>query len=217
MSSTTIKGIIFDLDGTLLDTLGDLTTAVNLTCADYGQPILTRQQVSDNIGNGFKVTITKSLPGVDASEIPAAVQKFKDHYASVYMEDSPAYEGVHDLLDELKKRQIRLSVVSNKVHGYVVDLIAARFPNHHFDVVYGEGDGQKRKPDPQGLMEACDAMGLSVEEVLMIGDSEADLLSAQAIGMKMLAVSWGFNSVEKLKSVGCRSFVFHPKEVLEAL
>jgi len=217
MNSKKIKGIIFDLDGTLLDTLGDLTTAVNLTCVEYGQPTLTRQQVSDNIGNGFKVTMTKSLPGVGASEIPAAVEKFKAHYAKVYMQDSPAYEGIQELLDELKNKQIRLSVVSNKVHSYVVELIATRFPNHHFDVVYGEGDGQKRKPDPQGLLEACQAMELRPDEVLMIGDSEADLLSAQAIDMKMLAVSWGFNSVEKLKSVGCTHFVYHPKEVLEAL
>lgn len=217
MPSSTIKGIIFDLDGTLLDTLGDLTTAVNLTAKDYGLPALTKAQVSDNIGNGFKVTITKSLPGLSADEIPLAVEKFKAHYAEVYMQDSPAYEGIDELLDELVKRKIRISVVSNKVHSYVVDLIASRFPNHRFDIVYGEGETQKRKPDPQGLLAACEAMGLTPQDVLMIGDAEADHLGAKACGMKMLAVSWGFNSVEKLKQVGCTDFVFHPKEVLEAL
>jgi len=217
MSSKTIKGIIFDLDGTLLDTLGDLTTAVNMTAQFYGQPALSRQQVCENIGNGFKITVTKSLPGIDASMIPEAVEKFKAFYARVYLEDSKAYDGIPEMIQALKERQIRLSVVSNKVQGYVVDLIATRFPDTHFDIVYGEGNGQKRKPDPQGLLEACDAMGLSPDEVLMIGDSEADLASARAIGMKMIAVSWGFNSVEKLKLVGCTTFVYHPKEVLEAL
>ena len=81
MNSKTIKGIIFDLDGTLLDTLGDLTTAVNLTAKEYHQPQLTKQQVSNNIGNGFKVTITKSLPQVDETEIPTAVAKFKAYYS----------------------------------------------------------------------------------------------------------------------------------------
>lgn len=217
MPSSTIKGIIFDLDGTLLDTLGDLTTAVNLTAKDYGFPTLTKQQVSDNIGNGFKVTITKSLPGLGPDEIPVAVEKFKVHYGEVYKQDSPAYEGIDELLNALVYRKIRLSVVSNKVHPYVVDLIASRFPSHQFDFVYGEGENQKRKPDPQGLLAACEAMGLEPHEVLMIGDSDADLQSAKAAGMRMLAVSWGFNSVEKLKGVGCTNFAFHPKEVLEAL
>ena len=124
MSSKTTKGIIFDLDGTLLDTLGDLTLAINRTAAEYHQPLLTRQQVSDNIGNGFKVTVTKSLPGVDAGE----------------------------LLVELSKRNIRLAVVSNKVHDYVVKLITTRFPQTEFDLIYGEDDTRKRKPDPQGLL-----------------------------------------------------------------
>lgn len=217
MNSKTIKGIIFDLDGTLLDTLGDLTTAVNLTAKEYHQPQLTKQQVSNNIGNGFKVTITKSLPQVDETEIPTAVAKFKAYYSQVYMEDSKAYDGIDDLLKILQNRGIKLSVVSNKVHDYVVDLIQTRFPTIHFDLIYGEGDNQKRKPDPQGLLEACTAMGLAPDEVLMIGDSDADLLSALAINMPMIAVSWGFNSVEKLKNAGCQRFVFHPQEVLEAL
>lgn len=217
MNSKTIKGIIFDLDGTLLDTLGDLTTAVNLTAKEYHQPPLTQQQVSNNIGNGFKVTITKSLPQVDESEIPTAVAKFKAYYAQVYLDDSKAYDGIDDLLQILQSRGIRLSVVSNKVHDYVLDLIKTRFPSIHFDLIYGEGENQKRKPDPQGLLEACTAMGLAPDEVLMIGDSDADLLSAKAINMPMIAVSWGFNSVEKLKNAGCQRFVFHPQEVLEAL
>jgi phosphoglycolate phosphatase len=217
MNSKTIKGIIFDLDGTLLDTLGDLTEAINRTAQDYHQPILTKQQVSDNIGNGFKVTVTKSLPGVDASEIPNAVNRFKTHYAQCFMEDSKPYEGIHDLLGSLVKRNIRLAVVSNKVHDYVVQLIMSRFPEVSFDLIYGEDDTRKRKPDPQGLLEACAKMGLQPDEVLMIGDSEADLLSAQAISMGMLAVSWGFNSVEKLTKAGCTRFVSDPQEVLEAL
>ena len=133
------------------------------------------------------------------------------------MEDSKAYDGIDDLLKILQNRGIKLSVVSNKVHDYVVDLIQTRFPTIHFDLIYGEGDNQKRKPDPQGLLEACTAMGLAPDEVLMIGDSDADLLSALAINMPMIAVSWGFNSVEKLKNAGCQRFVFHPQEVLEAL
>jgi len=217
MSSKTIKGIIFDLDGTLLDTLGDLTLAINRTAAEYHQPTLTKQQVSDNIGNGFKVTVTKSLPGVKAEEIPNAVLRFKAHYADCFMTDSLPYEGIHELLDELSKRNIRLAVVSNKVHDYVVKLITTRFPKTDFDLIYGEDDTRKRKPDPQGLLEACVKMGLQPDEVLMIGDSEADHLSAQAIGMSMLAVSWGFNSVEKLTQAGCTRFVYHPQEVLEAL
>jgi phosphoglycolate phosphatase len=217
MSSQKIKGIIFDLDGTLLDTLGDLTTAVNMTAKQYHQPTLTKQQVAKNIGNGFKVTITKSLPDVDEAEIPTAVAQFKDNYSKVYLEDSPAYPGIDELLESLQNRAIRLSVVSNKVHHYVVDLINLRFPQIHFDYIYGDSETQRRKPDPQGLLEACHAMGCQVDEVLMIGDSEADIHSAAAIGMPMIAVSWGFNPVEKLKEAGAKSFIDHPQELLEAL
>lgn len=217
MSSKTIKGIIFDLDGTLLDTLGDLTMAINKTAQEYHQPSLTKQQVSDNIGNGFKITVTKSLPGVDESEIPNAVLRFKAHYADCFMADSLPYEGIDELLDACMKRNIKLAVVSNKVHDYVVKLITTRFPTVEFDLIYGEDENRKRKPDPQGLLEACAKMGLEPDEVLMIGDSEADLVSAQAINMPMIAVSWGFNSVEKLTRCGCTRFVYHPQEVLEAL
>ena len=217
MPSKTIKGIIFDLDGTLLDTLGDLTEAINRTALDYHQPTLTKAQVSNNIGNGFKITVTKSLPGVDEREIPHAVSVFKAHYANCYMNDSIPYEGIEELLIALVAHKIKLCVVSNKVHDYVVNLIESRFPKIHFDLIYGESETQKRKPDPQGLLKACTQMGLDPKEVLMIGDSDADLNSAKAIGMPMIAVTWGFNSIEKLKNAGCTRFVHHPQEVLEAL
>ena len=217
MPSPTIKGVIFDLDGTLLDTLGDLTTAVNLTAQDYALPQLTRDQVSANVGSGLLVTITKSLPQLDAAELPNALTCFKKHYANCYLEGSQAYPGIVELLSELQKRNIHCAIVSNKLHDYVVKLVDARFPDFHFDLIYGESATQSRKPDPQGLLMACQVMGLSPDEVIMIGDSDADYISAQRINMRMLGVSWGFNTVEKLRSAGVKSFIYTAQELLEAL
>jgi phosphoglycolate phosphatase len=217
MSSKTIKGIIFDLDGTLLDTLGDLTTAINATADFYTLPHLTQEEVRNNIGNGFVVTITKSLPGLNASEIPSAVERFKAFYATFFMNESRAYEGINELLDELVKRGIRSCVVSNKVQSFVEKLISSRFPQFHFDLVYGENESHLRKPHPQGLLEACKAMDLEIDEVLMIGDSKADYESALSIKMPMKAVTWGFSSEEELKSLGIKTLVRSPQEILEAL
>lgn len=217
MPSQTIKGVIFDLDGTLLDTLGDLTTAVNLTAQDYAQPQLSREQVSANVGSGLLVTITKSLPQLDASAIPNVLTCFKKHYANCYLEGSQAYPGILELLRELQKRNIHCAIVSNKLHDYVVKLVDARFPDIHFDFIYGESTTQRRKPDPQGLLMACQAMGLSPDEVIMIGDSDADLFSAQRLNMRMIAVSWGFNTVEKLRNAGVKSFIYTAQELLEVL
>lgn len=217
MSSKTIKGIIFDLDGTLLDTLGDLTTAINATADFYTLPHLTQEQVRNNIGNGFVLTITKSFPGLSSSEIPSAVERFKAFYATFFMNETHAYEGINELLDELVKRAIRLSVVSNKVQSFVELLISSRFPQLHFDLVYGENESHLRKPDPQGLLEACKAMELEIDEVLMIGDSKADYESALSIQMPMKAVTWGFSSEEELKALGIYSLVRCPQEILEAL
>jgi phosphoglycolate phosphatase len=217
MSSKTIKGIIFDLDGTLLDTLGDLTTTINKTAEFYKQPSLSQAEVRDNIGNGFLVTITKSLPALDPLEIPSAVERFKAFYATFFMNESSAYPGIYELLDELRWRGIRLCVVSNKGQSFVEQLVSSRFPNHQFDLVYGENEFHLRKPDPQGLLEACQAMKLSIDEVLMIGDSKADYESALSIHMPMKAVTWGFSTEEELLALGIKTLVRSPQEILEAL
>jgi phosphoglycolate phosphatase len=133
------------------------------------------------------------------------------------MNETHAYEGINELLDELVKRAIRLSVVSNKVQSFVELLISSRFPQLHFDLVYGENESHLRKPDPQGLLEACKAMELEIDEVLMIGGSKADYDSALSIQMPMKAVTWGFSSEEELKALGIYSLVRCPQEILEAL
>lgn len=217
MSSKTIKGIIFDLDGTLLDTLGDLTTAVNLTTAFYHLPALTQAEVKNNIGNGFVVTITKSCPGLEVEEIPKAVERFKAYYATCFLNESNAYPGIDELLLTLKEKDIKLAVVSNKVQSYVKQLVISRFPTIPFELVYGETDQHLKKPNPQGLIEACQAMGLSPQEVLMIGDSKADIESALALKMPMSAVSWGFSREEDLRRWGAQSLYHSAQEVLDAL
>ena len=217
MSSKTIKGIIFDLDGTLLDTLGDLTTAVNLTTQFYHLPSLTQAEVKNNIGNGFVVTITKSCPGLEPQEIPKAVERFKAYYATCFLNDSKAYPGIDELILKLKERNIRLAVVSNKVQSYVEQLISSRFPGIPFDLVYGETDKHMKKPNPQGLIEAYKAMGLDPSEVLMIGDSKADIESALSLNMPMSAVVWGFSKEEDLRGWGAKSLLYSAQEVLEAL
>lgn len=186
------KAVIFDLDGTLLNTLGDLTTAVNHGLTACGFPTRTEAQVRTFIGDGVKQLIARSCPAdADEAARAAVLEAYLPYYAAHNADLTVPYEGVLDLLAELKATGIRLAVVSNK-HAPAVEALCARFFGEYLELAVGNDGTRLPKPAPDCLLYAMERMGLAPDEVWFVGDSVQDVLTARAAGVKCAAVTWGF-------------------------
>ncbi len=208
------KGIIFDLDGTLLDTIGDLTEAVNRLRKDYGLPAFTKEDVMARVGSGFRVLVSLSLPHLNEEETDKALEIFQRHYSNCYMDSSIPYEGISELVNELNKKGVKMAVNSNKKDSYTKDLIRQNFPGIEFTSVYGQRENVPKKPDPSTNYEIIEMMNLKKDEILYAGDSQQDMKTALNTGLKAIGVSWGFRSVEQLREAGADIIVHKPEEIL---
>ena len=192
-----IKGIIFDLDGTLLSTDNDLCTAVNDVRAFFRCEPLDIEVIKSYLGDGIRMLVTRSLPNEYLMYLDDAVELFHAFYASCYNDTTFPYESVIETLKILQVNY-RLSVVSNKAQKYVDQLVKAHFCDIKFDSVYGDDENHKRKPDPQGIIESMNHMGCEKNEIILVGDSTVDIETAQKFGIPVCPVAWGFQSKETL-------------------
>lgn len=184
------KAILFDLDGTLLNTLDDLTCACNYALSLYGYPSRTKEEVNSFVGNGIFSLVEKAING-DHSIINDVYNSFLKYYNTHSMSKTSPYDGVCELLAELKRREIKLAVVTNKNH-LVAKKIVAHYFKDVFDLVVGEKENIKKKPNPDMCELAIQSLNVSKEDCLYIGDSEVDVLTAYNAGIDGLFVSWGF-------------------------
>lgn len=197
------KAIIFDLDGTLLDTLGDLTAAVNHALTVCGLPTRTKAQVRGYVGDGVKQLIARACPADTNEETQAAVlAEYLPYYAAHNMDLTAPYEGVVALLTALKAAGIATAVVSNK-HDTAVQTLCARYFGGLLDLAVGGGDSRPLKPAPDGLLYAMERLGVTSDEVWYVGDSVQDVLTAHNAGVRCAAVTWGFQDA-------CRLAAQHP-------
>lgn len=198
-------GVIFDMDGTLLDTLEDLTDAVNVALEKNGHPTRTREEVRYFVGNGATNLIRKAAP--EGAEIQPIMDVFAEWYGIHCQDKTRPYEGIHEALEELKK-DYPLAVVSNKP-DYAVKLISKTL----FPSVYGVGEiqGIPRKPAPDMLYSAMKQIG--VEKCIYIGDSDVDLATARNAGVPCISVLWGFRTKEDLEEAGATVYCAHPSEL----
>lgn len=192
-----IKGLIFDLDGTLLSTETDLCTAVNKMRADFNCEPLSELDVKSYLGDGIRMLVTRSLPSHLHDKLEEALDIFYKSYASCFNDSTRPYESVYETLKFLQKNY-RLSIVSNKTQMYVDQLVKTHFPDICFDYIYGDAINHKRKPDSQGIIESMNAMGCRENEVILIGDSLVDIKTAQVANIQICPVAWGFQSKESL-------------------
>jgi len=186
--------VIFDLDGTLLDTLDDLTGAVNAALSYYGYPKRTREEIRSFIGNGVRKLMERSIPeGKDNPDYEAALSYFRDYYRQHNRDETKPYDGVLSLLKRLKAEGISTAVASNKFHVAVNELCYSYF-GKLLTTAFGEDEehGIKRKPNPDMVLAALDALGVSPEKALYVGDSEVDAQTAKNAGLDCVLVSWGF-------------------------
>lgn len=212
-----IKAVLFDLDGTLLNTLADLQGSVNAALTQYGLPTLTLDGVRTRVGNGIYKLIARSVPdGTPADTVDAVFAAFRAHYAAHYRDKTVPYDGILPLLRELKQRGIKLAVVSNKAYPLACG-VCAHCLGDLPDAVYGESEVYPKKPDPKMALDALSLFGVSKDEVLYVGDSDVDCKTAENAGLFSVSVLWGFRSEADLRAAGATRFVRTPAELLSYL
>lgn len=216
----TYKGIIFDLDGTLLDTIEDLKDSVNDVMKIYGWKEHDTKACKMMVGNGFRKLITRALPEEKQKNeefIDEAVEKFSDAYHKRYLNKTVPYEGILKLLETLEKKGIKVAVNSNKRGDYTSALVDKYFSHIEWTAIYGEREkeGIPKKPDPTAALEIAEEMGLQKEEVVYIGDSKTDMQTGQNAGMDTIGVSWGFRGRKELEENHATYIVDDPEDILK--
>ncbi|MCF0112014.1 MAG: HAD family hydrolase [Erysipelotrichaceae bacterium] len=184
--------VIFDLDGTLLNTLKDLAQTTNVILTRHGYPTHTEEEVMKMIGNGNRMLVKRACPEGTSDEI---IDQLTEEYITYYLHHccdiTEPYPHIHEMLHELKKHGFRLAVLSNKVHSATAEIIEHYFPGI-FDVAYGHREGHPHKPDPESLFEIIEELGSDTGHSLYIGDSKVDATTSINAGLKYCLVSWGF-------------------------
>ncbi len=191
--------VIWDLDGTLLDTLADLTASTNAALAAFGFPPRSLEQIRQVVGNGAANQLRKSLPEDARVDFDALLAFYKDHYRAHCNEATKPYPGVPEALDALKALGVKQAVVSNKPDPAVQALCRAHFGDR-LDLAVGECPGVRRKPAPDSVLRALALLGGN--RPVYIGDSEVDIATAHNAGLPCISVSWGFRSAEALRNAG---------------
>lgn len=211
---------IFDLDGTLTDTLDSLTYSVNLTLEEMGYPALERSKCRAFVGNGSRVLIEKALKAsgdTTLSRIEEGMEVYDRVFDANCTYHVTPYDGIVELLQALKEKGMKLTVLSNKPHRQAVHVVEEVFGKEMFDWVQGQQEGIPRKPDPYAAIQIAEKFGVKPEECVYIGDSEVDVATGTAARMKTLGVTWGFRSVEQLKEAGASILLDRPVQILEEI
>ena len=215
-----IKYIVFDLDGTLLDTITTITYYVNLILGREGIPEISEEECKYFVGNGAKTLIRRTMESrgiTDEETFMRVWSEYNREYNLKPLYLTEPYEGIRELIAELKKRGIKLAVLSNKPDEATADIIPSFFPGV-FDVVHGGREGIPLKPAPDGVFEIYREMGATAEETLYVGDTNVDMQTGKAAGARLtVGVEWGFRTRKELIESGADVIVKNPLDILELL
>lgn len=205
---------IFDLDGTLLSTLNDLTASTNYALRWAGMPERTIEEIRMFVGNGVKLLMERAIPnGINNPKFEETYAKFREHYLEHNLDTTSPYDGIPELLRELKRRGKKLAIVSNKFYAATQDLAKHFFPDT-IKVAIGERETIRKKPAPDTVLEALRQLGASKEGAVYIGDSDVDIMTAKNCGLPCISVLWGFRDKDFLIQHGGTIFVNKPSEIL---
>lgn len=210
------KACIFDLDGTLTDTLESMTRSVNLTLEEMGLPVITLDQCREFVGSGARKLMERTLKTCGDEEL-VRIEEAMEIYGRVFAQNCTyhvkPYDGIEEMLKELKEKGIYLAVLSNKPDGQTRNVIHTFFGDELFEYVQGQKEELPRKPDPAAVFAIMEKAGVSREECVYIGDSDVDMHTGKNAGVKTVGVSWGFRSKEVLQETGADVIIDHPKEL----
>jgi phosphoglycolate phosphatase len=210
------KAVLFDLDGTLLDTLDDLADSVNAVLAEAGLPTHPVDSYRQFVGEGAALLVTRALPQHmrTSSDVQKFLALFRAEYDRCWKTKTRPYEGIPELLDGLTSRGLKIAVLSNKPDDFAKKCVEHFLPSHGFAAVFGQQDGVARKPDPAGALVIAQSLHLGPHDILYAGDSSIDMLTASRAGMYPMGVLWGFRSRDELVAHGAKSLVERPVEIL---
>ena len=207
--------IVFDMDGTILDTLEDLKNSMNHTLRLHNMPERTLDEIRSFVGNGIRKLIERAVPANTSEDKIIEIHKdFMEHYEVHCADFTKPYEGVNDLIKELRSRGYKTAVVSNKADGAVQDLCIQYFPDL-FDLAIGEKPEIAKKPAPDMVNMALEQLQFPRKKAVYIGDSDVDVATAVNSNLDMIAVDWGFRTHEFLVKQGAEIIVSQPEEILE--
>jgi phosphoglycolate phosphatase len=214
--SQKIKAIIFDMDGTVLDTLDDIHDSVNVALQKNSLPQKSKEEVKLALGYGAKRLIQKICPtNISELTLEKVYQNYQDHYDQNNKNETKPYKGIMELLQILVK-QYKLAVVSNK-HDYLVKPLNSTIFNQIFDPAVGMMEGIPSKPDPKMLINVITEYELNSDEIVFVGDSEIDILTAQNANVYSVGVTWGFRTKEVLIQAKANQIIDHPMELIDVL
>ncbi len=212
-----ITTIVFDMDGTVLNTLEDLTVSMNYVLDRFNMPGHRLEEYRLFFGNGVKEALRLSLPeGASADIIDEMMVVFKEHYDAHCLDRTRPYDGIVDVMRQLKEKGYRLAIVSNKIDSAVKEL-NDRFFADYVDTALGEKTGINRKPAPDMVYAALKEMGSTKEESIYIGDSEVDLMTARNSELPCISVLWGFRDKKYLIEQGADCFADRPEDIIRIL
>ena len=213
-----LKALIFDLDGTLADTIPAITEAVNMTLSELSFPTHTKEEIRNYIGRGPRHLISEALPKEvrinDPKIIDKALEIYNKAYAKTYLNTNSLYEGMDEVILTLSK-YYKIAVLSNKQDEYVKNLVKQLLPNGICEVARGSAAGKVAKPDPTIALEIAEALGVEHYECMLIGDSDIDIETAKNAEFDYLSVSWGYVSKTKLIMKGAEEIINSPAELLD--
>ena len=222
------KGVIFDLDGTLVDTLGDIAASMNKALDKHGFPSLKTEEFRDKVGWGLRrlavlcieaggqqnSSTANAVSDDIITQVTADAVRFYTEKPLVY---TTVYPGILELIPELRRKKLKTAVLTNKNDPTAQLVVSGLFPHDSFDFVQGEVDGKPRKPDPASVWELLVELDLNPSDVIFAGDSEVDIETAVTSGCFPLGVSWGYRSKEVIMNAGARAIINNPKELLDLI
>ena len=210
------KAVIFDLDGTLLNTLTDLYNSVNHALRTFGFPERTIDEVRRFIGNGVKKLMERSTPDDTSEKVnEECLDCFRAHYLQHMSDNTAPYDGVNELIAKLREKGIRTAVVSNKLHSAVVDLCKDYFEG--IEEAIGVSVEAERKPNPVNVIKVLDTFGITADECIYVGDSEVDVQTAHNADVKCIGVTWGFRDEAELIENGADFIAHNAEEVFKLI
>lgn len=210
-----VKAIIWDLDGTLLNTLDDLAASTNAALEMNGLPVRKTDEVRCFVGNGIHKLIERAMPenGAEHPKFQQVLEAFVAHYGEHSKDRTRPYDGIVGVLDALAARGVKLAIVSNKIDFAVKALSRDYFGNRMLSAV-GDDPSRRKKPAPDSVLEAMRQMGVTAEETVYVGDSDVDVITARNAGIPCIAVTWGFRSEESLVAAGAQYVARRPEEII---
>ena len=212
-----IKAVIWDLDGTLLNTLDDLAASVNAALAMNGMPLRSTEEVRAFVGNGIRRLMVRAVPGGEANPaFDKALEDFTRHYGAHSRDRTQPYDGILEMLDQLSAAGVKHAIVSNKIDFAVKELSRAYF-GERMCAAIGDDPSRARKPAPDSVLAAMREMGVTAQETVYVGDSDVDVLTACNAGVPCVAVLWGFRDEACLRAAGAGRLARTPEELREII